>query len=143
MEEQELILRSDVEQPHRNPLSKNLLGGRDVKTSIVRLNMHRSDLAILNFQNIALATWSTKDCSSIKGEVESFSEFCGWVTKEADLWGSQLSNAMKNISGYLRMKLHLRQSCQKGQAMRPKPSCCQISALEGRKRHAQLTRMGH
>ena len=53
--------------------------------SIIWLHMSALNLTILDYQGVALATVVSKDCRTVEGEVEVFSELTRWVTKEADL----------------------------------------------------------
>lgn len=56
-----------------------------VSAGVVRLNMSRLDLAVLNHEGITLAAVVSEDGLGIKFEVQGPGELAGGVTEEADL----------------------------------------------------------
>ena len=71
--------------PVSMPSIRRHRGGLTIESDVVGLNMCALDLAIFDNKGIPLPAWTTKDRSSVEGEVESRSEGSGGVSEEADL----------------------------------------------------------
>lgn len=71
-----------------------------VDTSVVRLDVDCLDLAAVNFKGISLASWASKNGTSIKSQVQCFSELCSWVSKEANLESMNTNDSSRTVQNF-------------------------------------------
>jgi len=76
----------------RSSLAQHMLRQRHRCARVVRLDVDRGDLAILDQERITLGTVATKDCAAVKGQIERSGELSGGISEETDLLGSLVSS---------------------------------------------------
>lgn len=68
-------------------LSENLIGQRHTRARVIRLDVERFDLAILNDDGVALGSVASEDGGSVEGKVQGLCESSGGIGEETDRGG--------------------------------------------------------
>jgi len=79
------VLQVGLALVHANLFAKDIFGQGNAGASVVRLNIRRGDLAVLNDKGVPFRPVASKDGRAIKVEVEGLGEGGRRVCEEADL----------------------------------------------------------